>query len=251
MMIVLRWNWLQPVKEIEPVNPKKQFIQHFEELFEEDYMPKNWDEGKKRKVAELTSPSRTKKALFASIPIVCRGPACPYAEVCPLLKADVAPVGFSCPIEAKLVANTMAAYIEQFDIEDDNFIELSMVREMVDIEVQYMRQDKILSMEHFIQENVVGVDSDGDPVMRKELHIAVELADKLHKRRQALFKNFLATRESRLKAGLAAIDPATLTAGLLHSYREQMQRQEEEIKAKLGIVDQDEYIEGESWEASE
>lgn len=233
------------MREIEPIDRKKQFLAQFENLFEEDYLPAGWDQKKKDKVAELTSPSRTKKAMFSSIPIVCRGDKCVYAEVCPLLKENVAPVGYACPIESKLVANTMGAYIEQFDIEDDNFIELSMVREMVDLEVQYMRQNKMLSMEHFIQENVVGIDADGDPILRKELHIAAELGEKLHKRRQTLFKSFLATRESRLKAGLAAIDPATLTAGLIHSYREQVQAIEEMTKAKMGIIDHDDYVDGE------
>jgi hypothetical protein len=36
-----------------------------------------------------------------------------------------------------------------------------MVRDLVDQEVQYLRKTKLLSKEHFIQENIIGIDKDG------------------------------------------------------------------------------------------
>jgi len=44
--------------------------------------------------------------------------------------------------------------------------------------------------------------------MKKELHLAVELEDRLHKRRKDLRNQLLATREARAKVGQVQLDTA-------------------------------------------
>jgi len=46
--------------------------------------------------------------------------------------------------------------MHQLDVSPDNLVEVSMVRDLVDQEVQYIRKTKLLAKEHFIQENVIG-----------------------------------------------------------------------------------------------
>lgn len=220
---------------------KTNFMQELQDSFNEE-LPDYWDSKTKNKVAKLTNKSNTKKALLTAIPMQCRGPKCVFASTCPLQQEGIAPIGFKCPIELGLVAHLMSDFVEELNVDVENSIELTQIRDMVNQEVQMLRANKLLAQEDFIQENVVGVDSDGDPIFKKELHLAVELEDRLHKRRQTFFKQFLATREARSKAGLAAIDSAQGLANLMNDFKNMDAEHQKLLKKQLGLEDQDDYI---------
>jgi hypothetical protein len=59
-----------------------------------------------------------------------------------------------------MVSQFTAEYMEQLDVSPENLVEVSMVRDLVDQEVQYLRKTKLLAKEHFIQENIIGIDKD-------------------------------------------------------------------------------------------
>lgn len=168
---------------------------------------------------------------------------CEYAEVCPLEKENIAPVGQRCPIEMRAIEHLMRDFIESLDIDISNTAELLLVRDIIDQEIQLLRTTNILALEHFIQENVVGVDAEGDPVMAKQLHLATALQDKVHKRRAVIFKQLEATREAKSKSGLAALDTATNLSKMMHNFATVKDEYETEMKRKLGIVEKDDYIE--------
>lgn len=230
------------MKEVEQVSPKNKFLQQFKDSYGAEFFPTGWTPEERNRVDELTSSTKTKTMIFSAIPMVCHAESCMFASTCPLLKENLAPLGKSCPIEMMMVINFMADYMEQLNIDDDNLVELSMIRDLVDQEVQYLRKTKMLAKESFIQENIVGIDSDGDPVMRKELHLAVELEDRLLKRRQAIFKQLLATREAKAKVGLAALDQVQSMSNLVMHAKELQDQRDKALKQKLGIVDHDDYI---------
>ena len=98
-------------------------------------------------------------------------------------------------------------------------------------------------LEHFIQENVIGVDQDGQPIMKKELHLAVELEDKLHKRRKDLRNQLLATREAKAKMGQTQLDTAQAISDILDKVQGIEKERQKLIKQKTGQIDVDEYIE--------
>jgi hypothetical protein len=231
------------MKEIEKLTAKEEFLQAFEKNYQDEFLPADWDDSKKKRVAFHTTSNKVKTSMFTSIPMSCTSSKCPFASTCPLEKEKIAPINMPCPIELSIVRNFMADYIDQLDVDPGNLVELSMIRDLVDQEVQYIRKTKLLSKESFIQENIVGLDSDGDPVLRKELHLAVELEDRLHKRRQQLFKQLLATREAKAKAGMAQLDSAQVVANLMTSFKELQYQKDELLKERLGIVDIDDYIE--------
>ena len=117
---------------------------------------------------------------------------------------------------------------------------------MVDQEVQYLRKTKLLAKEHFIQENIIGIDESGEPILRKELHLAVELEDKLHKRRKDLRNQLLATREAKAKAGQMQIDSAQAISDILYKVQAIEIQKEKLLKQKLGTYELDEYIEAQT-----
>lgn len=224
---------------------KKDFMQQFESLRPDLFLPESWSEEDKEKVVNLVRPQRTKTSMFSSIPMTCESYKCVFADTCPLMKENLAPKGNPCPIEMSIVSQFTSDYMEQLEVNPENLVEVSMIRDLVDQEVQYMRKTKLLAKEHFIQENVIGVDQDGQPILKKELHLAVELEDKLHKRRKDLRNQLLATREAKAKIGQTQLDTAQAISDILSKVQNIEKERQKLIRQKTGDYEIDEYIEAE------
>lgn len=231
------------MNELERLSPKEEFLKQFQDNFQEQYLPDKYTPEQKNEIIKHTSKSRIKTSMFMSIPMHCKGPDCSFADTCPLQQQNIAPVGNACSLELGMIANFMGDYIEELDINPDNLVELSQVRDLVDLEVQYIRKSKMLAKEDFITENVAGIDSDGDPIMRKELHLAVTYEDGILKKKAVIWKQMIATREAKAKTGIAAMDSATTMSALVEMNRTLNQQREDLLKQELGIVDEDDYIE--------
>lgn len=229
------------MSELENVN-KNKFMKEFESLRPDLFFPETWNSEDRDKAAELLRPQKTRTSMFSSIPMNCEAEKCVFASTCPLLKENLAPRGNPCPLEMSIVAQFTAEYMDQLDVHPDNLVEVSMVRDLVDQEVQYMRKTKLLAKEHFIQENVIGVDQEGQPIFKKELHLAVDLEDRLHKRRKDLRNQLLATREAKAKMGHSQIDSAQAISEIIDKVQSIELQREKLLKQKLGIYDVDEYI---------
>lgn len=221
---------------------KLKFLEEFESLRPDLFFPEEWSADQKEQAVELIRPQKTRSSMFSSIPMNCEASRCIFASTCPLLKQNLAPKGNPCPIEMSIVAQFTSEYMEQLDVHPDNLVEVSMVRDLVDQEVQYIRKTKLLAKEHFVQENIIGVDKDGSPILKKELHIAVELEDRLHKRRKDLRNQLLATREAKAKVGQTQLDTAQAISDIIHKVQNIEIEREKLIKKKLGTYEQDDYI---------
>lgn len=235
------------MSEIEKSEEKNNFIKQFESLRPDFFFPEEWDEDQISKATDLVRPQRTRNSMFASIPMRCESAKCLYASTCPLFAESLAPYGKPCPIEMSIVSQFTGEYMQQLDVSPDNLVEVSMVRDLVDQEVQYLRKTKLLAKEHFIQENIVGIDSNtGEPILKKELHLAVELEDRLHKRRKDLRNQLLATREARAKVGQVQLDTAQAISEIIHKVQNIETEKNKILKQKLGTYDKDEYIEAQT-----
>jgi hypothetical protein len=242
--------------ELEKINEKKNFLKEFESLRPDLFFPENWTDEEKDRVVDLVRPQKTRTSMFSSIPMSCEAAKCIFAETCPLFKENLAPKGKPCPIEMSIVSQFTTEYMNQLEVHPDNLVEVSMIRDLVDQEVQYLRKTKLLAKEHFIQENTIGVDEDGQPILKKELHLAVELEDKLHKRRKDLRNQLLATREAKAKAGQMQVDSAQAISDILYKVQAIEIEKEKLLRQKLGTYELDDYIEaqtidGESKEQNE
>ncbi len=230
------------MSNVEKFNDKTEFLKSFESLRPDLFLPESYTDEEKDKVAELVRPQRTKTSMFSSIPMTCESYKCVFADTCPLMKENLAPKGAPCPIEMSIVSQFTSDYMFQLDVNPENLVEVSMIRDLVDQEVQYIRKTKLLAKEHFIQENVIGVDQDGQPILKKELHLAVELEDKLHKRRKDLRNQLLATREAKAKIGQTQLDTAQTISDILSKVQQIEKEKNKLIKQKTGEIEYDEYI---------
>ena len=242
-MVSMQQSGLILMSNIEKANNKNGFMKEFESLRPDLFFPDHWNEEQVNKAIELVRPQKTRTAMFSSIPMNCEAEKCVYASTCPLLKENVAPKNNPCPIEMSMVSQFTTEYLDQLDVNPNNLVEVSMVRDLVDQEVQYMRKTKLLAKEHFIQENVIGIDQDGQPILKKELHLAVELEDKLHKRRKDLRNQLLATREAKAKVGQVQLDTAQAISDIINKVQSLENQREKILKQKLGTYEIDDYIE--------
>ena len=217
-------------------------MKQFESLRPDLFFPDHWTDDQKEKAVDLIRPQKTRSAMFSSIPMNCEAERCIFATTCPLLKENLAPKNKPCPIEMSMVAQFTTEYLEQLDVNPNNLVEVSMVRDLVDQEVQYLRKTKLLAKEHFIQENIIGIDRDGQPILKKELHLAVELEDKLHKRRKDLRNQLLATREAKAKVGQVQLDTAQAISDIIGRVQAVESQREKLLKQKLGTSELDDYI---------
>jgi len=233
------------MSKIEKYN-KDSFLKEFESLRPDLFMPESWTDEQKEKAVELVRPQKTRTSMFSSIPMNCESVKCIFADTCPLLKENLAPKGNPCPIEMSMVSQFTQEYLEQLDVNPNNLVEVSMIRDLVDQEVQYLRKTKLLAKEHFIQENIIGIDSNtGEPIMKKELHLAVELEDKLHKRRKDLRNQLLATREAKAKIGQTQLDTAQAISDILYKVQDIEKQRDKLIRQKTGQYEIYEFIEAE------
>ena len=242
-MVSIQQSGLILMSNIEKANDKNGFMKEFESLRPDLFFPDHWNDEQINKAIELVRPQKTRTAMFSSIPMNCEAEKCVYASTCPLLKENVAPKNNPCPIEMSMVSQFTTEYLEQLDVNPNNLVEVSMVRDLVDQEVQYMRKTKLLAKEHFIQENVIGIDQDGKPILKKELHLAVELEDKLHKRRKDLRNQLLATREAKARVGQVQLDTAQAISDIINKVQSLENQREKILKQKLGTYEIDDYIE--------
>lgn len=221
---------------------KDEFLSTFESLRPDLFYPEAWTETDRSKANEAVRASRTKTNMYSSIPMKCMGSKCYMADTCPLIKINKAPVGMPCPIEMKMVIEIGQAYSREMNVDEESMVETSIVRDLVDQEIQQIRKSKVLAKEDFIIENPVGIDSNGDVILKKELHQAVEYEDRLHKRKRELLKQMAATRAEKAKIGQGNLDTAQTIATAFSKLAELETAQNKLLRAKLGVADRDEYI---------
>jgi hypothetical protein len=230
-------------KEMELEAAKSSFLEHFSDLRPDLYFPDEWTDEERDMVLEELRPSKTKTSMFSSIPMKCKARSCTFADTCPLQQKNIAPQGKPCPIEMAMIRQFTEDYITELNVDPNNLVEVSMIRDLVDQEVQYIRKSKLLAKEDFIQENVIGISPQGEALMSKQLHLAVDLEDKLHKRKRDLRNSLMATREARAKIGQGNIDTAQALSTIFEEVRAVEIEKEKLLKKKLGTFEEDEYIE--------
>lgn len=139
----------------------------------------------------------------AMVPLICGGrECCPLAATCPLVKIDKAPVGRQCSLEKSLINTWIIQYINEYEVDPNNFTEIGYVSELAEIDILLMRINTHLARPENglgIIDQAVGVDKDGEPIFRQELSPLVEQKDKLQRRRSQIIKLMVGDRQEKYK----------------------------------------------------
>ena len=163
-----------------------------------------------------TAMRNTKHALYARAPMVCKGVDCPSYATCPLAQYDLTPEGERCPVEISALVDMFEKYCEELRVKEDDFVDMTLVRELVAIDVQLDRAADRLAAEDFIQEVNVGVTESGRAIKKPEIHKAFEVQEKLMKRRHEILQLLNSTRKDKAGSKVTlAVDPSVQAAQLI------------------------------------
>ena len=143
----------------------------------------------------------------AKVPLYCGGEKiCPFAQECPFVEIAKVPVGRKCPVEVELMAYWTARYMSEFEVDPENHSEVGMITELVELDIYDLRASMIFSRPEcaaMTKDVVVGVDSQGKPIVNKEVHKAWELKERVKKRKQKILESLVGTRKEKYKRDAA------------------------------------------------
>lgn len=152
-----------------------------------------------QKAVERKSVPR--KSLFASIPLICRGDRCPYALACyEWLKVEVE-VGQRCPSEMGNIINYEKFYIKSLNVKLDNFVDISLIRDLINCDVIIDRAYKLLSLEDMVIDVTVHMDEHGNESTAPAEHVAHIILEKQLNRKHKIMTLLNATPKDRFKSG--------------------------------------------------
>jgi len=161
--------------------------------------------------------NKTKHGMYASIPMLCKGEECQYASVCPILDQGYDPTGERCPLEISLIMTRYEDYKEEFGASDDDFVDMSLIKDLIDYDVQLMRAENKMAIDgDFVEDVVVTVTENGDEITNKQLSKATEYKEKITNKRHKVLELMNSTRKDKSGAKVqVSMDPSSYAASLL------------------------------------
>lgn len=165
---------------------------------------------------------QTEYGLYASIPMICKGEECVYAEMFPELHAGLSEAGERCPVEVALIISKYNAYIQELDISPDDAVDLSILRDVIDYDVQIMRAENKMAIEgDFVKDVVVGVNDAGIPVTQEQISQAANYKSAIQLKRNKALELLNSTRKDKAGTKLTMVmDPSTYARDLLVQNKE-------------------------------
>jgi len=162
-----------------------------------------------------TRMSKLATGASAAIPLLCPGPVkCPFAQNCPFVKVDIqrkkenpsaklsTPVGKQCLVEVNLLRAWTQAYIEEFSIDQSSFSEFQLVQGLAQTELLLWRiANNMSKLEHaeMVQESVVAVDNQGNPLTKQEISSMFTIQETLINRKNRIIKLMVGDRQEKYK----------------------------------------------------
>ena len=201
----------------------------------------------------------------AALPVTCVGKSCPFNRSCPYLRIDeerkralsiidgtidprmgmeefqsVVPVGKPCLVEINLLNEWTSLYIQEYEVDPTHFTDFSMIRELAEIELMLWRLNNNLAKPgnaELVQETIVGVSKQGDPLTRLEVSAIWEVKERLQNRKSKLVKLLVGDRQEKYKREAAlkqrqSDDPSS-TAARLRGQIDRLLSQAKSLDMKL------------------
>lgn len=172
-----------------------------------NYLPKDMDLSEEDKVMIVKGVQRKLTGLTASMPVKCYGDKCPFKASCPLHQIGKAPEGESCPIEAMVLDLYTKRYLDEFDVEAENFSEVTTMTMLAATHIMEMRgfmaigKDEDGHSPDGIIKNVVGYTADEDPITQYQEHPGYAIIERAWRWRTKLLESLGATRKDKMNNG--------------------------------------------------
>ena len=142
----------------------------------------------------------------------CDSKTCPYKAVCILNLNDMAPDGYPCPVEKKLVLEIESDLIESLGIERNDPIEMEMLWDLIDTKLLDMRTSGFLkdgAVTQTVTQQVAKVVQ-----TKEELSPTLTIKLDIKRLKHSIIDSFVATRRAKKKYGMQN-DVGTIEALIL------------------------------------
>jgi len=130
----------------------------------------------------------------------CDSTECPYKMSCPLLKAGLAPDGYACPIEKKMINELELALTDALDIDTADTVEMELLYDFIDAKVLDLRTSGMLANTSLVQE--ITKEGRGGATMSKDVAPEFTIKMDLKTLKSKLLNEFMATRLSKKRYGV-------------------------------------------------
>lgn len=206
---------MEELSQIEIETPEQLKARALDEI----ELPSTWKVSNETKgmIAQSLDIYNTKHGLYAAIPMMCKGELCPYSEVCPLLAGGMDPSGSRCPLEIGLIMKRFEEYKNEFNLDEDDIVDMGLIKDLVDYDVQLFRAENRIALQgDFIEDVVVSVTDDGQEITAPQISKAAEYKDKIMTKKHKVLQLMHSTRSDKAGDKLTVtLDPSTYAAQLM------------------------------------
>jgi hypothetical protein len=204
-------------------------------------MPSSWklsDKGRDA-IKLAVGMAQTKHGLYASIPMLCKAEACPYATVCPLVEMGAAPKGERCPLEIATILKQFEEYKEEFSVDEDNIVDMGFVKDLIDCDIQTFRAENKMAVDgDFLEDVVVTVTEGGEEISNPQISKAAEYKERVQTKKHKILQLMHSTRKDKAGDKLSIVlDPS--------SYASQLMEQAEKMGRETNDGYNEDYIDAE------
>lgn len=170
---------------------------------------------------------RMKHGMFASVPLICKDSKCPYAKVCAIPNGQRT-LGSRCPVEIGAILSRFEHWcvhfginIENEFIKDEDLVDATLIRDLVDNEIQTIRAENKLAISgDFIGETLNTVDNKGNPWYENTITPEAEFKLTLQDRRYKIFNQLNSTRKDKAKELNNQLNPSEKTLDIFRTLQQ-------------------------------
>lgn len=196
-------------------------------------LPSAWklsDRGRQA-LAHAVAMRRTVHGFYASVPFLCKAANCRFASVCEAYREGLVQEGDRCVLEIAEILERYRGYVTELQLSPDSLVDLGLLKDLIDCDVMIERADKLLAVDGKIVEYVtVGIAENGQPIRRPEVHKAIEIKERMQKRKNEILQLLNATRKDKARtAALNTLDPSTHASKLRELFELYMRMKEAKV----------------------
>lgn len=157
-----------------------------------------------KEIGNMNRVYSSKHGMFASVPIICKGPDCAYKDVCMVSQAQRI-VGQRCPMEIAAILSRYEQWCMHFEINTSNdvidakdLVDATLIKDLVNIEVQILRaENKIALNGDFMANTLLDIDKKCQPYFGKIVAPETEFLMTLQDRKIKILNQLNATRKDK------------------------------------------------------
>ena len=157
-----------------------------------------------KEIGNMNRVYTSKHGMFASVPIICKGPDCAYKDVC-MVSPGQRTVGHRCPMEIAAILSRYEQWCMHFEIntvqdaiDSKDLVDATLIKDLVNIEVQMLRaENKIALNGDIMADTLLDIDKKCQPYFGKVVAPEVEFLMTLQDKKVKILNQLNATRKDK------------------------------------------------------